>query len=97
MLQKLLEAQYEDKKITGPTMADQRKLLDDFAEHADILAIAVFVLGATNILLNSLLLIGSCCRVRWDGSPCPHVHCSVHMSPSPSVPAPPCRCVPMSP
>jgi len=63
-LQKLLEAQYEDKKITGPTMADQRKLLDDFAEHADILAIAVFVLGATNILLNSLLLIGSCCRVR---------------------------------
>lgn len=63
-LQRLLESQYERKIITATTMADQRQLLDDLAEHANLLAVSIGAVALTNLFLDILLLIGSCCRVR---------------------------------
>lgn len=63
-LQRLLESQYERKIITATTMADQRQLLDDLAEHANLLAVSIGGVAVTNLFLDIVLLIGSCCKLR---------------------------------
>lgn len=63
-LHRMLEQQYEQKAITESSLADLRQLLNDISEHAGVGTLVGVSLAGTNILLDLLLLIGTCCRIK---------------------------------
>ena len=56
--------EYHKKSITLSSLENLQGLLNCVGENVGYGALAVVCLAATNILVDFLLLIGSCCRVR---------------------------------
>jgi len=63
-LQERLLVEYHKKSLTLSSLENLQGLLNCVGENAGYGALAVVCLAATNILVDFLLLIGSCCRVR---------------------------------
>ena len=56
--------EYHKKALTLSSLENLQRLLNSVGENACYGALAVVCIAATNILVDFLLLIGSCCRVR---------------------------------
>jgi len=63
-LQFMLEDAYERKELTENTLIQLRELLNSVNEKACIGALVCVSVAGLNILLDLLLLIAACCRVR---------------------------------
>ena len=66
MMMEMLEKEYQKQAITKSTLEDLRSFLDGFGENIEFTAVLVVVVASINIFMDVLMLIGSCCNVRWD-------------------------------
>lgn len=63
-LQEKLQDQFQNKAITKSSLEDLQALLNGFGENAGMGALVVVSVASINMLMDVLLLIGSCCSVR---------------------------------
>ncbi|XP_023322382.1 uncharacterized protein LOC111696864 [Eurytemora carolleeae] len=63
-LHRLLEEEYEKKELTQNTLVQLRDFLNDISEKAGIGALVTVCVAGTNLFINLLLLIATCCRIR---------------------------------
>jgi len=63
-LYRLLEEEYEKKILTETSLKQLRELLDDVGDTAWLGSLVSVCVAGTNILIDLLLLIGACCRLR---------------------------------
>jgi len=63
-LQEKLREEYRRKTITESSLADLQSLLEGVADNVGLGSLVIVCVASANILVDILLLIGSCCRVR---------------------------------
>ena len=63
-MQEKLLIEYHKKAISLPSPKNLQGLLNSVGENAGFGSLVVVCVASTNIFMDFLLLIGSCCRVR---------------------------------
>ena len=64
MAKEMLEKEYQKKVITKIALDNLNIFLDSFSEDIDRVVLVVAAVGAANLLLDCLIVLGSCYDIR---------------------------------
>ena len=64
MAKEMLEKEYQKKVITKIALDNLNIFLDSISEDIDRVALVVAAVGAANLLLDCLIVLGSCYDIR---------------------------------